>query len=77
MSTEEIMQCLEDLQLPEGTKRRCRELAEAGQYEAVWQALRCTRMRFLEEMHTAQDRLDRLDQLIYLMKKKSDGGERP
>ena len=31
--------------------------------------------QYEEGMHTAQDRLDRLDQLIYLMKKKSDGGE--
>ena len=76
LSTDEVLQYLEELKLPEETKNRCRELAETQQYEAFWQTLRCTRSQFLEEMHTAQDRLDRLDQLIYLMKKKSDGGER-
>ena len=72
LSTEEILQYLEELHLPAETGKRCRELAEARQYEAVWQTLRCTRSQFLEDMHTAQDRLDRLDRLIYDIRKKKE-----
>ena len=72
LSTEEILQYLEGLRLPEETGKRCRELAKAQQYDAVWQTLRCVRTQFLQEMHTAQERLDRLDRLIYDIRKKKE-----
>ena len=72
LSTDEILQYLEDLRFPEEVCDRCRALAGTQQYDAFYQDLRCARARFLEEMHSAQERLDQLDRLIYDIKKKKE-----
>ena len=73
LSVNEILQCLEDLQIPEDLRRECRRLAEAQQYEKLYLTLRSIRQQLLQELHTVQNRLDCLDCLIYGIKKKSPG----
>ena len=72
LSKNEIMQYLEELQVPEDFCGKCRDLAREEQYEELYLNLRRVRKQFLNEMHAAQGRLDQLDRLIYDMKKKSE-----
>ena len=69
LSTNEIGQYLEDLNIPEETCAECRHLTGTGQYEALYQELRRARTQVLEDMHAAQARLDCLDRLIHEIKK--------
>ena len=72
LSTQEIIQCLQDLRLSQDTCDHCGRLAQNMQYEDLYLNLRGTRVQFLNEMHAAQERLDRLDRLIYDIKKKRE-----
>ena len=72
LSVNETLQCLDELQIPQELRERCRTLSEAGRYEELYRDLRCARTQFLEDMHTAQERLDRLDRLLYDIKKKRE-----
>ena len=73
LSTNEIMQCAEDLQLPDSLRKECSALAEAQQYEQLYLTLRGFRQQLLQEIHSAQKRLDCLDCLLYGIKKKKCG----
>ena len=72
LSPNETVQCLRDLQIPGEMRARCIKLAETQQYEALYPLLRGARAQFLKDMHIAQERLDRLDRLIYDIKRKSE-----
>ena len=69
LSTNEIGQYLEDLNIPEETCCQCRQLTGNGQYEALYAELRRARTQVLADMHAAQSRLDCLDRLIYEIRK--------
>ena len=73
LSHTEIMQDLDDLPVTEELRAQCRQLAAEGRYEELCLCLRRERKRFLQEMHRAQNDLDRLDRIIYDMKKRSRG----
>ena len=72
LSAKDITQYLDGLQIPEEMCDRCRHLAEEERYEELYASLRGVRPRFLDDMHTAQNRLDQLDLLIYDVKKKRE-----
>ena len=72
LTKNETLQCLEELQIPEEMCGRCREFTEKQQYEELYRDLRSMRGKLLEELHTAQARLDSLDRLIYDIKKKKE-----
>ena len=73
LSTSSLMQCMEELQVPEELRLQCKRFAELQQYDRLYLALRGARQQMLEEIHTAQTRLDCLDCLIYSVKKKTEG----
>lgn len=66
----EVMQYLEELQIPDELRARCETMLKEQRYEELYAALRGVRQDFLENMHESQRRLDHLDHLIYDIKKK-------
>ena len=72
LTNDEIRQYLQELEIPEELHRRCESLAQNQQYARLYLDLRSIRVQFLENVHTAQDRLDQLDSLIYDIKKKRE-----
>ena len=66
----EIVLYLEELDIPEEVRIRCREMLESRKYQELFDALRAVRKDFLEDVHESQRRLDNLDYLIHDMKKK-------
>ena len=72
LSTDEALQALEQLRLPEETRVQCGQLVRTCQYDELYVRLRGERTEFLNHMHAAQEQLDRLDRLIYDVKKKRE-----
>lgn len=66
----EVMQYLDELQIPDELRARCEAMLKEQRYEELYTALRGVRQDFLENMHESQRRLDHLDYLIYDIKKK-------
>lgn len=66
----EVMQYLEELQIPEKKRTRYKAMLKEHRYEELYTALRGVRLGFLEDVHQSQRRLDHLDHLIYDIKKK-------
>ena len=73
LTKKEIINYLEELQIPENLRDQCRMLTEAQEYDELYQSLRGARTQFLADMHSAQSRLDQLDRLIYDIKRKKRG----
>ena len=70
LTQNDMLQLLEGLALSENAKKDCRKLWNAGSYAELYGYLRGLRGEFLDDLHESQQRLDRLDFLIYSMKKK-------
>ena len=66
----DMLQLLEGLQLEDDTKEACGKLWAAGEFRELHGYLRNMRRGFLDDLHESQQRLDRLDYLIYSTKKK-------
>ena len=71
LTQNDMQQLLDGLDLPEDAKAECGKLWAAGSYPELHRYLRTLRADFLEELHESQQRLDRLDYLIYSAKKKN------
>ena len=68
----DMLQLLEGLQLEDDTKEACGKLWAAGAFKELHGYLRSIRRDYLDDLHQSQQRLDRLDYLIYSTKKKSE-----
>ena len=66
----DMLQLLEGLQLEDKAKEACEKLWTAGEFKELHGYLRSMRRDFLDDLHESQQRLDRLDYLIYSTKKK-------
>ena len=66
----DMLQLLEGLQLEDKAKEACGKLWDAGEFTELHGYLRSIRRDFLDDLHQSQQRLDRLDYLIYSTKKK-------
>ena len=72
LSVDEITQCMQELNMTNELYSRCIQEALDGQYDKLYADLRLQRVSCLEELHETQERLDRLDSLIYDIKKKKE-----
>ena len=68
-TSEEMLQLLEMLQVPKEAETKCRDLLAQDNYPEMYRYLRSLRGQFLEDLHVSQNRLDKLDHLIYEVKK--------
>ena len=71
LTQNDMLQLLDELNLPEDEKTDCGNLWTDGNYQKLYERLRSLRGNFLENLHESQQRLDQLDYLIYSMKRKN------
>ena len=70
LTNENMLQFLDELNLSEMEKTKCKNLWIEGKYVDLYRYLRILRIDFLDDLHESQQRLDQLDYLIYNMKKR-------
>ena len=73
LTQKDMLQLMETLNLSEDTMAECRRMWTARSYSELHGYLKSLRGDFLNDLHDSQQRLDRLDYLIYNMKKKTNG----
>lgn len=71
LTQEDMMQFLNELQLPKDIIEHCKGMLVEERYQEIYNSLRCVRCEYLEELHRSQKRLDKLDYLLYQVKMKS------
>lgn len=74
LTQNEVMQFLEQLHTSEEAMSRCETMLTQENYQALYRYLRSMRCAFLDNLHESQQRLDKLDYLIYDIKKKNESG---
>lgn len=70
LSQEDMMQFLNELQMPKDIMEHCEEMMKQEKYQEIYSCLRCVRCEYLDELHKSQKRLDQLDYIIYQVKTK-------
>lgn len=68
---EEALLFLESLHVPQEVETRCRNLMGQGNYQETCRCLKSLRCEYLENLHESQKRLDQLDYLLFVLKKRN------